>query len=208
MQTISARFRALSRRTQVIIGSVSALVLLCTCCGTIAAIGNSATTTNTHTSVAAPATVTAKPKPTATPQIIHYPPTTQADLQGLAAKGDASAVHEFHSESVGLTGVCPQPKREVVIDPSITGKQLAEDLLAYYYAQSLNNPCGSLVLAYRHQSDADTIGYYTAGRINLDVNDANGQGNIDPNGTNLKYTLTLDVGDVISGQGQEYIVTY
>ena len=76
-----------------------------------------------------PTTVpTAKP----TPQSIQYPPGTIADLRGLAAKGDASAIHEFHSESVGLTGVCPQPKREVTVNSSVTGQQLAEDLLAYF----------------------------------------------------------------------------
>ncbi len=66
--------------------------------------------------------------PTPTPQSIHYPPTTVADLRGLAAQGDASAIHEFHSESVGAVGVCPQPKREVTVDPRVTGRQLAEDL--------------------------------------------------------------------------------
>src|SRR5438105_1074397 len=47
----------------------------------------SASTTATSTSV-----------PTSTPQVVHYPPTTLADLRGLAAKGDASAIHEFHAE--------------------------------------------------------------------------------------------------------------
>src|ERR1017187_1744818 len=55
------------------------------------------------------------PTLTPTPQSIHYPPTTLADLHGLAAKGNASAIHEFHSERVGLTGACPQPKREVTV---------------------------------------------------------------------------------------------
>jgi hypothetical protein len=129
---------------------------------------------------------------------------TKADLLGLAARGNAGAAHEFDSETVGLAGVCPQPKREVTVDSSITGEQLAEDLLAYFYGESLDNPCGSLVLAYHSQSEGD--GAYTAGRINLDVADSSGSPNTDPNATNLTYTVTLDVGDVVSGQ--EYTVTY
>jgi hypothetical protein len=141
---------------------------------------------------------------TPTPQSIHYPPTTVADLHGLAAKGDASAIHEFHSESVGLTGACPQPKREVTVDPSVTGQRLAEDLLAYFYAQQLDNPCGSIVFVYHNQQEADNA--YTAGRINFDATDSSGTENVDPNATNLKYILTLDIGG--SDTGKEYIVTY
>jgi hypothetical protein len=143
-----------------------------------------------------------------TPQPAHYPPTTGADLHGLAAEGDVSVIHEFHSESVGMTGACPQPKREVTVDPSITGKQLAEDLLAYFYGQQLDNPCGSIVFAYHTQAevnDPNSTGY-TAGRINFDVTDSSGSPNVDPNASNLKYTLTLDVGDSLTGQ--EYVVTY
>lgn len=143
--------------------------------------------------------------PTPTPQVVHYPPTTQADLRGLAAKGDANAIHEFHSESVGLVGACPQPKREVTVDQSLTGQQLAEDLLAYFYGQQLDSPCGSVVFAYHNQSEAGDA--YTAGRILLDVADSSGAANIDPNATNLKYTLTLDIGGVLTSQ-QEYVVTY
>jgi len=105
---------------------------------------------------------------------------------------------------VGLTGVCPQPEREVTVDASVTGKQLAEDLLAYFYAQQLDNPCGSVVFAYHNASDSGNG--YTAGRILLDVNDASGQANTDPNGQNLSYKLTLDTGDNVSGQ--EYVVSY
>lgn len=143
-----------------------------------------------------------------TPRPVHYPPTTGADLRGLAAKGDVSAIHEFHSESVGLTGACPQPKREVTVDPSITGQQLAEDLLAYFYGQQLDSPCGSIVFAYHNQAEVNdpNIAGYTAGRINLDVVDSSGATNVDPNASNLTYTLTLDVGGF--GTGQEYIVTY
>jgi len=142
--------------------------------------------------------------PTPTPQSIHYPPTTLADLRGLAAKGDMSAIHEFHSESVGAVGACPQPKREVTVDPNVTGQQLAEDLLAYFYTQQLDSPCGSIVFAYHNQGEANDV--YTAGRINFDVTDSSGAVNLDPNATNLKHTLTLDIGGFSANQ--EYIVTY
>ncbi len=142
--------------------------------------------------------------PTSTPQSIHYPPTTAADLRGLATEGDASAIHEFHSESVGAVGACPQPKREVTVDPSVTGQQLAEDLLAYFYAQQLDSPCGSVVFAYHNQGEAGDV--YTGGRILLDVTDSSGGENLDPNATNLKNTLTLDIGGDFSNQ--EYVITY
>src|SRR5262249_14500482 len=121
------------------------------------------TSTKSNTAPSVP-TITEAPSPT--PGAIHYPPTTAADLHSLAAKADASAIHEFHSESVGSTA-CPQPKREVAVDPSVTGQQLAQDLLAYFYAQGLDNPCGSLVVAYHDQHEAGDA--YTAGRISLNV---------------------------------------
>ena len=71
---------------------------------------NGATPTNTPIST------------TPIPQTIHYPPKTLVDLRGLAAEGIVNAIHPFHSESVGLTGACPQPKREVTVDPNVTGK--------------------------------------------------------------------------------------
>jgi hypothetical protein len=149
-------------------------------------------------------TKASKPTSTPTPQSIHYPPKTVADLRGLAAKGDASTIHEFHSESVGLTGACPQPKREVTVDPSVTGQRLAEDLLAYFYAQQLDSPCGSIIFVYHNQGEANDA--YTAGRITLDVTDSSGAPNVDPNANNLKYTLTLDIGGVDTNQ--EYVITY
>jgi hypothetical protein len=160
------------------------------------------------------ATPTVVPTPTATPsptpQSIHYPPTTVADLRGLAAKGDVNAIHEFHSESVGDAGVCPQPKKEVTVDPSVTGQQLAEDLLAYFYTQQLDsNPCGSVIFAYHNQAevnDPNTGGTYTAGLINVDVTDSSGATNTDPNASGLKHKLTLDVGSL--GTNQEYVITY
>lgn len=175
------------------IGLFIVMALFLAACGGQASSSDNTSTTSTSTVA-----------PSSTPQSVHYPPTTVADLRGLAAKGAASAIHEFHSESVGLTGVCPQPKREVTVDPSVTGQQLAEDLLAYFYAQQLDNPCGSVVFAYHTQAEANDV--YTAGRINLDVTDSSGAPNVDPNASNLKYTLTLDVGGLASQQ--EYVVTY
>lgn len=146
-------------------------------------------------------TPTATPKLTPSPQ----PPATAADLRGLAAKGDANAIHPFHSESVGAAGVCPEPKTEVTVDPSVTGEQLVEDLLAYFYAQQFDsNPCGVLVLAYHNQGEADNA--YTAGRISTDVTDSSGVMNFDPNAVNLKRQLTLDIGSVDTSQ--ESVVTY
>ena len=181
-------------------GGLTALVVLLIVIGAVANARNN-NTSNAASQATQPAQeVTQMP----TPQSVHYPPTTGADLRGLAAKGDASAIHEFYNESVGLTGVCPQPKREVTVDASLTGQQLAEDLLAYFYGQQLDSPCGSLVLAYHSQSEAGNA--YTAGRINFDVTSSSGATNMDPNATTLTYTLTLDIGDVATGQ--EYTVTY
>lgn len=143
------------------------------------------------------------PKPTATPAT-HYPPKTKADLQALAALGDVSAIHEFHSESVGAVGACPEPKRFVTVDPSITGKRLAEDLLAYFYDNQLDSPCGSLVGAFHTQAEANDV--FTAGRILFDTTNQDGSANFDPNATGLKYTLTLNTGDALSAP--DYVVTY
>lgn len=151
------------------------------------------------------ATPTSAPISQPTQQAVHYPPKTFADLRGLAAKGNTGVIHEFHSESVGAVGACPQPRREVTVDPGLTGQKLAEDFLAYFFGQHLDSPCGSLVLAYHDQSEAG--GVYTAGRINFDTTDLNGNPNVDPNATNLKHTLTLDLGGDLSNP-QEYIVNY
>lgn len=48
---------------------------------------------------------------------------------------------------------------------------------------------------------------YTAGRINFDVTDASGSANVDPNASGLKYTLTLDIGGVLTSE-KEYVVSY
>lgn len=188
-----------------------AAVVLALCGGIYSVtLGRSTASSPTPTAAAVQSQATsvpaAKPIPTATKApVSHYPPKTKADLQALAAQGDVSAIQEFHSESVGLTGVCPQPKRLVTVDPSVTGKKLAEDLLAYFYANQIDNPCGSVVFAYHTQAEANGDGY-TAGRILLDTANADGSANYDPNATSLKYTLTLDTGDVPTGQ--EYTVSY
>ena len=186
-----------SRRQHFLLPIIGLLIVIALVLG---ACGGQASTSDTSSTTSPSAE-----EPTPTPQIIHYPPTTQADLHGLAAEGEVSALHEFDSESVGLTGACPQPKREATVDSSVTGQQLAEDLLAYFYGQQLDSPCGSVVFAYHNQSEAGDA--YTAGPILLDVTDSSGATNLDPNATNLKYTLTLDIGGVLTSQ-QEYVVTY
>lgn len=186
----------------VIGAGIIGLFILFTCIGiaNIAAHG-SQTAATSHQSIARS---TQTPLLTPTPQSIHYPPKTVADLHGLAAQGNLSAIHTFDSESVGLTGACPQPKREVTVDPGVTGQQLAEDLLAYFHSQQLDSPCGSIVFAYHNQEEANDA--YTVGRINFDATDSSGTENIDPNATNLKHTLTLDIGGALANQ--EYVVTY
>lgn len=174
------------------------VILLLSLCVLVAALsGCSESTTSSNSTSQAP---------TSTPDVqsANYPPTTVADLRGLAAKGDANAIHEFHSESVGAAGVCPQPKREVTVAPSLTGQQLAEDLLAYFYGQQLDNSCGSVVFAYHDKGEAGNE--YTAGRVLLGVTDSNGGINFNPNASNLKHKLTLDTGEAY--KSQESIVTY
>ena len=74
----------------------------------------------------------------------------------------------------------------------------------YFFAQQLDSPCGSIVFAYHNQGEANDA--YTAGRINFDVTDSSGAENVDPNASNLKHTLTLDIGGLSTNQ--EYVVTY
>jgi hypothetical protein len=200
MQTRTRRFR-LPRGCQIGCGVAAALFLL------LIVIAATHVTVTPNSQATQPTTTKQTSQPTQgkpTPQAVHYPPKTQADLRALAAKGDANAIHAFHRESVGLTGVCPQPKIEATVAASLTGQQLAEDLLAYFYSQQLDNPCGSVVFAYHSQSEAGNG--YTAGRVLLTVYDASGTVNSDPNATNLKYTVTLDVGGF--DNSQEYVITY
>lgn len=199
--------------------SVAGVLALCSCCSLAAPVGAAlgptgasigpapTSTTVVQRATATPrATPTPLATPTSTPRVSHYPPKTHADLTWLAARGDASAIHVATSENVGLVGVCPEPRREVWVSPSVTGERLAEDLLAYFYGEQLDSSCGSLVLVYNSRSEALASNPYSAGRVNLDVTDSSGQANIDPNATKLTYTVTLDVGGVFPGE--EYIVAY
>jgi len=158
------------------------------------------TTTSADT---APAQVTG---PTGAPSVPQYPPKTKADLLSLAAQGDVSAIPPFHSESVGLTGVCPQPKVLVTVDLHLTGKRLAEDLLAFFYQNHYDNPCGAVVFAYHTQAEANGDGY-TAGHILLDTTAPDGSSITDPNASEVNYTLTLDTGSAL-GSEQGYTVSY
>jgi hypothetical protein len=137
-----------------------------TACGSAVATPSSTQTPSDSQPLAAPTAAATIPTavPTALPS--DYPPATVTGLHALAGTGNASAISEFHSESVGLAS-CPEPKREVTVASSLTGRALAADLLAYFYAQGLDNDCGSLVLAYHDPSE--TGNPYTAGRIDLTV---------------------------------------
>lgn len=166
---------------KVAIVSVASIIALCTCCGggvavsaALASSKPSVGQTPTYTVAVQQATATmvgSTPTQVAapTPQVSHYPPTTQDDLTWLAAHGDASAIHVVSTESTGLVGACPEPRSEVWVSPSVQGQQLAQDLLAYFYGEHFDNACGSLVLAYHSQSEVQAGDPYTAGRINLDV---------------------------------------
>ena len=100
--------------------------------GWLAACGSGNTPVTQAPSPTSQAT-TPPPTPMPTP-VSHFPPTTFVDLQALAALGSASSIQEIQSQSVGLE-TCPEPKRDVVVAACITGDMLAEDLLAYWFAQ-------------------------------------------------------------------------
>lgn len=196
-----ARAPKRKRRRGCLIASIIAVVLVIGVIAATAAASNGGHSANSPTSdqnQATSASTQDQPaQPIAPPS---YPPKTLADLQALAQQGDASQIHEFHAESVGAVGVCSQPKRLVTVDPGITGQQLAEDLLAYFYQKNLDSPCGSLVFAYHSQAEATGDNGYTAGRVMLDTATSDGSSNYDPNATGLKYTLTFDTGDATTGQ--------
>ena len=157
------------------------LVLLLTACG-----GNGQGTT------ASSATAT----PTAS-RAAAYPPKTVADLKALASTGDASAVHEVKSEGVGLAS-CPQPKRWVLVASSASDpKQIAADLLKYFFAQGLDNECGSDVLAYRTQAEIDSGAPYTVGQVVLNVTD-----------NAPKHDLMANVGDALGASQLSFDVKY
>src|SRR3954467_13878654 len=87
--------------------SLSGLIFIGTAIGLMAMVGSAFTPGQSPvatgpTVLAEQQVPTSTPSPSPTPTVVHYPPTTGADLHGLAAKGDASAIHEFHNESVGL----------------------------------------------------------------------------------------------------------
>lgn len=176
-----------------------AAVVLAICAGVYdATIGRASSSSPMPTAVVQSQATTAPTKPPAP----AWPPKTKADLQALASMGDASQIHAFHSESVGLTGVCPQPKTLATVSRSLKGKQLAEDLLAYFFGNHMDNPCGSVLFAFHSRAEGNGDNGYTAGRILLDTDNPSS----DPNASNIKYTITLDTGDVINGQ--EYVVSY
>jgi hypothetical protein len=204
------------RRDRIWIGCILAVVVLCSIFS-LANASNSkdnittANATGQTSPVATPTatttdfamnTPTREPTPTPVPPI-QYPPKTLADLRGLAAKGNASVIHPFEREKAGMAGVCPQPKVLVTVDPGIKDRQLAEDLLAYFYDAHIDSPCGAIVFVYHNKSESNDV--FTAGRIKFDVTDASGQANFDPNATNVTHELTLDIGSL---DGQEYVVTY
>lgn len=122
--------------------------------------------TSSSPSVARLPTPITSPSPKSSPALV-YPPTNIGQARAVAAAGNAADLHEFHSEGVGLA-TCPQPKRELTVAATLTGRQLAEDMLAYFFDQKLNNDCGALVVVYHDESEAG--GAYTAGRVILDVN--------------------------------------
>src|SRR5258708_29869686 len=82
------------------IGLLIVIALVLVACGDQTSSSGSTSTNSTST---------VGPKPT--PQVVHYPPTTQTHFRGLSATGDASAIHQFHSESVRALGGFPHPKR-------------------------------------------------------------------------------------------------
>lgn len=181
-----------------IIGAAILIVALIAC---IAVATSASSGTSNSTPTAQP---TNPPTQAAAPR---YPPKSKADLHGLAALGDSSAIHAFHRESVGLVGACPQPKVEATVAPPITGKKLAEDMLAYFYSANMDSPCGSVLFVNHKQSDVSAGAGYTAGRVDLSVTDSSGQPNTDPHGQGLSYTVTLDMGAAI-GPESEYAVKY
>lgn len=109
-----------------------------------------------------------------------------AEAKRLAATGDASAVHEFHSEAVGLA-YCPQPKRSVTMAADLSGRQVAADLLAYFYADQLDNDCGALVLAYTDPSQYGSA--YTVGRLILNVDGSSHELEVDAVADSVRFTI-------------------
>src|SRR5690349_6345951 len=84
-------------------------------------------------------TATATPDPTLTQgtYLSRYPPITKTDLRGLAADGDASDVHQIGSDTISTVPGCPQQRRLVTLSSDIKDRLVAQDMLAYYFAQNL-----------------------------------------------------------------------
>ena len=122
-----------------------------------------------------------------------YPPATVAQAKRFASvEGDSSAVTEFFGEMVG-SAACPQPKRSVIVTPGLTGRQVAADLLKYFYDQGLDNQCGSLVLAYTDPTEYGSA--YTVGRVNLRVNGS-------------RHELVVDSGGAIDPASTSFTIDY
>ena len=99
---------------------------------------------------------------------------------------------EFYSEGVGLA-TCPQPKRSVIVTPGWSARQVAADLLKYFYDQGLDNDCGSLVLAYKDPTEYGSA--YTVGRVDLSVNSS-------------KHELVVDSGGAIDPAQTSFTIDY
>lgn len=210
-----AWYRQQSRAAQIVLGVVILGFALCFCSSATVgliqgATGAGATPTaavvNQATQNSQPTDTPTTAQDTPTPETSHWPPKTKVDLDALAAVGDANQVQGFHSESVGLTGVCPQPKTLATVDASLKGQQLAQDLLAYFFGNQMDNPCGSVLFAFHSQSEGSGDNGYTAGRVLLDTTDSSGGMINDPNATGVTYRLTLDTGDALNSQ--EYVITW
>ena len=122
-----------------------------------------------------------------------YPPATIPQAKRFASvEGDSSAVTEFYGELVG-SAACPQPKRSVLVTPGLTGRQVAADLLKYFYDKGLANDCGSLVLGYTDPTEYGSG--YTVGRVSLSVNGS-------------KHKLVVDSGGAIDPARTSFTIDY
>lgn len=140
-----------------------------------------------------PAAAPSSASSSATAVAIVFPPATVAQAKRLAsAEGDAATVTEFYSEGVGLA-TCPQPKRSVIVTPGLSARQVAADLLKYFYDQGLDNDCGSLVLAYTDPTEYGSA--YTVGRVDLSVNGS-------------KHELVVDSGGAIDPAQTSFTIDY
>jgi hypothetical protein len=126
--------------------------------------------------------VSSQSKSSTTSAAAVYPPTTLAEVRSFAATGDASQIHEFSSDSRGLPS-CPTPNIYATVAPTLTGRQLAADALAFFVQHSLLGAQCQAALFLFHGKAENTGSGYTAGRVFLDVN---------PSGP--KHNLEVDTG--------------